>query len=227
MVSSPVVLCLTCAPVHIDEKRAGDAQTRLFHWQTKLRDFWMKHHLLERVFHCAPFLVMVALFCAFVPATRAYTVFPIVLSVLIMISNEFIPLTPMPFNRYNTVTSGQGKYITALLLVVASTLLLVSVCSVVAMAEHASNDVYGRTSDVQHPMYWNDPRAFISAWLLIAPLVYFASLLISQVSLEASSVTGQILTKISMPGSRHRKFHTPPIELGQSAVGGGLRSYNS
>lgn len=218
----PVVLCLTCAPLHIDEKRPGDAQTRLFHWQAKLLDFWTRHHLLKHLTHCAPFLVMVALFCAFVPATRAYAVFPLVLSVLIMTLNECIPLTPVPFNRYNTVTSGRGKYITALLVVAASTLLLASVCSVVAIAERASNDIYGRTSDVQHPMYWSDPRAFISAWLLVAPIVYFASLVVSEVSVEDSGLRGLILMKKSVPGSHHRKFHTPPIELGRPGAVAGL-----
>ena len=224
MMIQPVVLCLTCTPVHIDEKRPGDPQTRLFHWQAKILDFWMRHHLIERLFHCAPFLVMIALFCAFVPATRAYAVFPLVLSVLIMTLNECIPLTPVPFNRYNTVTSGYGKYITALFVVAASTLLLVSVCSVVAIAEHASNDIYGRTSDVQHPVYWSDPRAFISAWLLIAPIVYFVSLIVSEVSIEKSGLTGLVLMKKSKPESHHRKFHTPPIELGRPGVVDGSNS---
>lgn len=209
---TPVSLCLTCAPIHIDEKRPETTQTRLYHWQCKLIDFWSRHRLLRYLFHCAPLFVMLAVFCAFVPATRAYTVFPLVISVLIMTLSECIPLTPMPFNHYNTVTSGHNKYITAMFIVLASTLLLSSVYSIVAIAEHTSNDIYGRTSDIQHPMYWSDSRSVISAWVLIAPIVYFTSLIVSEVSLEKSGVASFVLTKKLMLAPHQQMSHKLPTE---------------
>lgn len=184
------LLCLSCKPTVIEnlvpprQPLSGHAESRMFHWQKAVVAFWSSKPMLFRLFRLLPILLfIVAVFCAFLPTTREYTVFPLTLSVLMMVLSELIPLTPLPLNLYNTVTSSSSRYMTALGVSMATVFVLVLTSGIMAVSERFGNRVFfERSGFTEVPRsYWSDSAIpFLSAALVVAPIAYFTSLSVSE-----------------------------------------------
>lgn len=171
-------LCMTCSSHegHPD----GDKWKRLALWQNKIRAFWSKHGLFAKLSECAPLLVILLIFCAYVPSTRKYTVYPLVLAVLLLTVNEFVPFSIVPFNHHNVITSGSNQYVTAVMVASMGTLVFLSLAGIAATSESLGNMTFGLTSSTRPVVHWSDPTTLVSTWIFIASILFFISLVVSR-----------------------------------------------
>ena len=119
------ILCLTCKTTGAHKIREnvfgrGSAQHKLYFWQKKLAVFWGRHRILFLLTGTAVIWLCIALIMAFYPILRPYTLIPLVIAVLITSLREFVPLAPLPYNVFNSVTSNYDKYSTAAMVSLAS-----------------------------------------------------------------------------------------------------------
>lgn len=192
-----VLLCLTCVSsdttkfIAPDQPVAGDAETRMYAWQLRTSRFWAEHPAYFRFLKTSQLWLIIAIFAAFVPNTREYAVYPMIIAVLISVLGEHIPLRPLPVDIYNTVTSARGKFMCAAMLVIAATVTLLVYSGVIALSECFGNATFSRYSPARPAKYmWTDGSALVSSWLVIAPIVYISSLSVSERFVEKVDALG-------------------------------------
>lgn len=174
-----VLLCLTCPETkpRLGEPAAcvSDPLYRMERWQKLTAGYWGSNQFLFMASKSSVLWLPLALVLAYVPETRAYAVYPLVAAVVLASLREFIPLAPVPLGTHNTITSTWGKYATAALVVMGALLLLAACGSMLAFAERLGNAVF----QVPYHTVWDRPVAWTSAAMVVTPLVYLASLSVS------------------------------------------------
>ena len=128
--------------------------------------------MLFRLSKTATLWLRLALVLAYIPETRDYAIYPMLAAVILASLREFVPLAPVPMGTHNSVTSTWGKYTTAALAAMASLLLLAACGSLLAFTERLGN-AFTKT---KHRTYWDHPLAWVSAAMVLVPVVYFSSL---------------------------------------------------
>lgn len=175
-------LCLSCGPIDDDEYRNSPALSRLREWQDKVALFWGENPWFFRLLRLPLLFFCLAILCAFYPETREYTCVFVVLSAGLMIAREYFPLAPVPFNVYNVVTSRKDTYSTAACMLPLTLLAILFVGVFVVISERAGNIAYHAQTDfMESPAsYWGtEPLPWLSVFVILAPLMYFSSLTIS------------------------------------------------
>jgi hypothetical protein len=155
------------------------AEYKMYQWQKRLGSFYGKHSFLFGVSNTALLLFGLALLFAFYPVTREFTIIPLVLAVLLVSLREIIPLSPIPFNTYNVISSGYGRYVTALIASLAS-LAIALVCGLLVMLSEKMGTVvffYDWNKEREPESYWDKEMAWTNLFLIVVPVVYVSSLL--------------------------------------------------
>lgn len=172
-------LCLTCPDSSGGVARqagcTADPLFRMEQWQLLIARFWGQNNALFMASKSSMLWLSVALCLAYIPETRVYSVYPAILSVLLMSMREFIPLAPVPFGTHNTVTSTWGCYATAALVASAALLILALVGALLSFSEHLGNAALGK----QYTTHWDSDTPWVSTALVLVPLVYLSSLAVS------------------------------------------------
>ena len=175
-------LCETCGIVTEQDLQGSPALRRLQEWQDKLALFWGTHPWVLKLLQMpVPFLCL-AIMCAFYEETRHLTVYFVVAAVVIGTLREFIPLTPVPFNVYNVVTSRGDAYYTAARMGLLSLVALAFVGAFVTVSEQLGTVRVQSVSGFNHSprSYWSDSvLPWITCAILVVPTIYFSSLVVS------------------------------------------------
>lgn len=180
------VLCLTCAPTNLSRipsalRHSGNGEVRLFYWQKLLARAMGRARWLSYALSSAVVLLCLSVALAFYPITRRYACAPLLLAVLVSTLREAVPLAPVPFNVYNTVTSTFSQYATAALTSLAALGILAFYGMFVSFSERLGNVVFFLESGMasQPPSYMDKEHTWLSLALVVVPLVYTSSLLVS------------------------------------------------
>lgn len=178
-----MLLCLSCGVVTNQDLDYSPALVRMKEWQDRLATFWGQHPYLFYLMKAAPLWLAIAVVMAYFEYTREYTVIFVSLALLTSISREVFPLTPVPFNVYNVVTSRADFYSTAARVLIVSFVGLVFVGGFIYLSEQLGN-VYAHVktdfSGESPPSYWSkEMLPWLTVIIIVFPMLYFGSLVIS------------------------------------------------
>lgn len=176
------LLCFTCGIVSDLELRQSPALNRMKDWQEKMALFWGEYPWIFTILKSSALWFSLAVLSSYFNETREYTSLFVVLTVLVSVSREFIPLAPTPFNVMNVVTSRKDAYTTAARMIGITLLSLIFVGVFVVFAEQSGNaTLHSHTNFIESaPSYWSkEPLPWLSVIILVVPLLYFMSLVVS------------------------------------------------
>lgn len=173
-----MLLCLTCNETP-DVKQLNttsiDPYYRMATWQLILARFWGQHKILFKLMKTSMIWFVIAITLSYIPETRNYSIYPLIISVLLITLREFIPLTPIPYGIHNTITSTSGKFTTASLITLSSLLILITLGSFLIFSEKLGNSVLKK----KYKTNWDKPISWITSIIVIIPIIYISSLSVS------------------------------------------------
>lgn len=178
------LLCLTCGFISEEEYNYSPALRRMSAWQDKIATFWGSHPYFFYFIRATPIWFALAVLSAFFDFSRDLTPIFLSLAILTLITREFYPLAPIPFNIYNVITSRADAYTTAGYILIASMIAIMFLGMFMALAEEMGNIRYysmnsknGLYTGDSPPVSWSvEPLPYLSIAILILPLLYFGSL---------------------------------------------------
>lgn len=184
------LLCATCTPMTEAEIRKSTAVAIFSQWQDKLAEFWSQFPGLIGFFHTGVIWLGLTFAFSYYPETRAYAVYPALLAVLTFVLGEWLPLRPIPYAPKNVVSSRFDAYTTGGITVMFTSAILLSVGGFALAAERlgnfAAHNTWGQA--YRPPGYWSTPLPWVSLSLVVFPIVYFSSLLLSKGFVEPKLV---------------------------------------
>jgi len=151
----------------------------MYEWQKHLSLFYGRHPWILRLTTTSVLWLGVAMLLAFYPTTREMAIIPLILAVVVMSLQEFIPLSPIPLNVYNVVSSGYGRYVSALFASLAA-LVLAGGCGILVMVSEKMGNVfffYEWEKQMEPESYWDKEMSWMNLFLIVLPIVYISSLL--------------------------------------------------
>lgn len=183
-----VPLCLACGSVSEYEIGNSPALQRLRDWQDRVSLFWGQRPMLYRLLSSSLIWIALAILFAFKPDHREIVPVFVVLFTLLIVAFNWFPLTPLPIQAYTVVTSREDAYSTAAISVILVAMVIAFAGVFVITAEKTGSVVFhmktGYDSDVPSPInFWSTSAIpWLSTFLLVAPPIYFASLIVSRKS---------------------------------------------
>lgn len=175
-------LCLSCGAITEAEYAASPGLSRMREWREQLAAFWAAHPVFFHVLRAPLLLFSLGVACAYLPETREWTGVFVLLAVVVLLLRESLPLAPVPFNVYNTVTSREGAYWTAARMVPLFAMALAFCGVFVVLAERFGNIAFHESTDysASAPSYWGtDAFPWLGVFALGAPFLFFCSLTLS------------------------------------------------
>lgn len=176
------LLCLSCGIIQPQEYKDSPALSRMHDWQDKLSLFWGKHPYSFYITKLSMAWFAAAIICAYFDELREYTTIFLLFAVVTAVGNEFIPLTPVPFNVHNVVTSRADEYSTAVNMMIGTLFVIGFFGVFIVMSEQAGNVAHHAKTNYQDspPSYWGvEPLPWLTVILVALPLAYFSSLVVS------------------------------------------------
>ena len=176
------ILCFTCGEINEIEYKLSPGLTRMKDWQDNLALFWGQYPWMFYLLRTTMLWFSLAVLCGYFDNTREYTSIFVLLTVLLIISSEYIPLTPIPFSVTNVVTSRKDSYTTAAITMVKSLILMFIIGMIMFIVEDLGNVAFHfRTDFTDSPLsYWSEESLPLLTVILIGcPLIYFMSLIVS------------------------------------------------
>lgn len=175
------LLCQTCeATMPVDVVPDGDAAkghptSRLKYWQEYLM---VTTGSVGKLLFMSPILwLIIAVWLAYLPEYRKLSVYLVIIAALASVLTEFIPLSPVPWNNFNSVTSTLPKYVTAALVAFVAVAFFSTYALCAKIAEEMGNAVFVPGALQDHwTSYWDRVSTWVVGGLVVAGVAFVASL---------------------------------------------------